>query len=108
MIPVVAKGTIWYDIFSASVLGGVYLVIPLGPMHNELLGGSFNYKLNTPIGVTAGIALGAKAGIGNIIVDIRWCSDLSETVKETGELLYQRNMLSFSMGYEIGLFQRKR
>ena len=108
MIPVAAKGTIWYDIFSASVLGGVYLVIPLGPMHNELLGGSFNYKLNTPIGVTAGIALGAKAGIGNIIVDIRWCSDLSETVKETGELLYQRNMLSFSMGYEIGLFQRKR
>jgi hypothetical protein len=108
MVPVAIKGTIYYDIFSASALAGAYFVIPLGTMRNELLGGDFNYRMPIPLGITAGISLGAKAGIGNIIFDIRWCSDLSQTVTDGGAPVYQRNMLMFSAGYEIGLFERKR
>jgi hypothetical protein len=107
LLPIAVKGTIWYGIFNASALGGIYFTIPLGQMNNELLGGSFNYSVAVPIGITAGVGLGVKAGMGNIILDLRWGSDLSQTIKDSGEQLYQRSMLALSLGYEIGLFQRK-
>ncbi|MDR0599085.1 MAG: hypothetical protein LBG84_03255 [Treponema sp.] len=109
MFPLVVKYTIRKDIFHASVLGGGYFILPLGNMKNDAHGGSFAYSLNLPLGYTLGFSMGIKAGPGSIFFDMRWAADLSEMRRrDTGEVLYKRSMIVFTIGYEMGFFEKKK
>jgi hypothetical protein len=107
MIPLSLKLTIRKPKYFAAVLGGAYLTLPLGEMWNESPGDGFKYSVKPPFGITAGINSGVKAGPGYIFLDIRWNADLGETVKDSGEAIYKRGMVSLSLGYEIGFFTKK-
>jgi hypothetical protein len=108
MFPLTLKATLRRSFMSASILAGAYYVMPMGKMRNQALGGTFDYSLNPPLGYTAGINLGMKAGPGDVFLDIRWAQDLGETLTASGDSVYHRSMVSIALGYELGLFRRKK
>jgi hypothetical protein len=112
MLPLLVKGTLKTDSFFAAALAGVYLTVPLGEMQNRALvpssGGSFSYSVDPPLGYTAGINLGTKAGPGNLFLDLRWAQDIGMTRAKSGETIYRRSMISISIGYELELLRKKK
>ena len=82
-----------------SPLGGIYFNFPLDD--------NVTYEPANLMGYTVGFSFGSKAGAGILYLDLRWASDLGDTIEfATGEG-YRRNMVSISIGYEIGLFNKK-
>jgi hypothetical protein len=107
MFPLLLKATFTRGILYAAALGGVYFTLPLGKMNNKPAG-SFNYSVDPPVGYAVGINLGLKAGPGFLFLDTRLAGDFGKTIRKPGEALYQRSMISFSIGYELGFAARKR
>ena len=108
MVPVMLKASFRREPVFASVLGGVYLNIPLGDMQNEAMGGSFPYVFEFPLGYTVGVSVGTKAGPGRIMLDFRWAQDLSPAIKaSSGEPLFTRSMMIFAISYEFPFFRKK-
>ena len=112
MFPLLLRFTIGRDDLILSPLGGVYYIFPLGDMEFTASGASssFPWTHSVPLGYTLGLAAGVKLGPGNLVFDLRYSGDLSAVELDTaaGTKVYRRNLTSFSLGYEIGLFKRKR
>jgi hypothetical protein len=112
MIPVLAKVTFRPGIFLLAVYGGAYYTLPLGDMQFESDDdGKSSYKFSVPIGVVGGLDLGIKLGPGALFLDARYAADLGNTSISDGKgnlAVYSRQMLSFSLGYEIGIINRKK
>ncbi|GHV95553.1 hypothetical protein AGMMS50293_18730 [Spirochaetia bacterium] len=106
MVPLLFRFNLRKENLMASFLGGIYYIVPLGQMKNDYLGGSFDYKSGLPLGYTAGFNIGMKLGPGFIFLDTRWAADIGAMQSTSGEDLYQRSMVTFNIGYEIGLFTR--
>ena len=108
MLPVSAKFTYRKDSLMTALFAGVYFILPLGSMENTTLGGIFSYGLTMPLGYTAGLNIGMKAGPGHLFLDIRWAADLADTMKPDRTIIYKRSMVSLSVGYEFGLINKNK
>jgi hypothetical protein len=112
MFPLLVRFIIRKNNVTLSPLGGVYYILPVGDMEFSSLGistfSSWNHPL--PLGYTLGLSTGIKLGPGDLFFDLRYSGDLSaaETDDTAGSKLYTRNMVSFTLGYEFGLINRKR
>jgi len=85
-----------------SILAGAYAGF-LGNTKND-----FYFNPNLPLGLTAGIQYGNKAGPGNLFFDVRWAMDLTDTIeKATDDRGFRRHSLSFCFGYEFGFIKKK-
>ena len=109
MVPVTIKASLRKEpLFSASVLGGVYLTFPMSEMQCEQAGNSFSYSFVPPLGYTVGINMGFKAGPGYIFIDVRWAQDFGQMMRDNGDPLFGRSMLILALGYEKGFFSKKK
>jgi TolB-like protein len=90
---------------------GAYYNLPVGDMAFESTSGEESYSFSRPLGVMGGLDLGFKLGPGVLFLDARYGMDLGyTTVSDAGGTLqiYKRDpVLSVSVGYEIGIFNRK-
>jgi hypothetical protein len=107
MLPLLARFSARKGLFSASLLAGIYGIVPLGKMSNTALGGDFDYRASLPLGYTAGVNMGVKLGPGRVFLDIRWAADLGPMVRSDGEEIYRRSMVTFNIGYEWGMITKK-
>ncbi|MDR0450779.1 MAG: hypothetical protein LBH26_05910 [Treponema sp.] len=116
LFPVTIKFPLVFDPYIISPFGGVYMALPLGKMRLDSniatrKIGEFDYDLNGYFGLTAGVDLGIRVGPGILFLDARYSSDLGETIVriDDGSIVsYRRAMLSFSLGYELALLNKKR
>jgi hypothetical protein len=114
MIPVLLKFHINKSPFIISPFGGVYWAIPLGLLKFEttregVASQEYEYTLTGALGITVGINAGLRLGPGILFIDLRYGFDLGKTViyMETARE-YTRSMLSFSLGYELALINKKK
>jgi hypothetical protein len=111
MIPVLARFNMRKGPLVAGVVGGLYFALPLGQMNNDApdpdYGGSYDFKLDLPVGYMAGVNVGMKLGPGWLFLDVRWAADLGETQSDGGAPLYRRSMVMINIGYEMGFFTKK-
>ena len=66
-----------------------------------------------PFGVLGGLDLGIKAGPGAVLLDLRFSSDIEESLINSGTInndpiSYRRMFLTFSLGYKFGMIPRGR
>ena len=94
--------------FSFGVLAGIGFNIPLGAMQAQSdLYGESSYRFSMPAGYVVGANVGFSFGGGRrhtVFSDIRFSGDFAKTLihDNSGTLaLYDRNTLSFSLGYEL-------
>jgi hypothetical protein len=110
MIPVLLKLQGRPDIFKLSIFAGGYYVYRRGKMTYEIDGRKTEYDYEVPFGFLAGLDFGFKMGPGVLFLDARFAMDAGKTsIKDlTGNsfALYQRMMGSFTVGYELGLFEK--
>jgi hypothetical protein len=111
MLPLALKFTFRPGPVLIAPFGGAYFNLPVGDMAFESNDGKESYSFSQSIGVMGGLDLGLKLGPGVLFLDARLAMDLGDTsVSDSGGTLqiYKREpMLSVSMGYEIGIFNRK-
>jgi hypothetical protein len=96
-----------------SPFAGMYFLTPLGKLKasNSLMGisESLAYKASPPVGLVGGLAGAWKAGRGSVIADLRYAIDLGTLRgKDAGIHEFRRSMISFTVGYELGFFTKKR
>jgi hypothetical protein len=112
MFPLLLRFNIRKADVTFSPLGGVYFLLPVGDMEFTAsnVSSSFPWTHSMPLGYTLGLAMGVKLGSGNLIFDLRYSGDMSAAKLDTptGSKVYMRNLMSFTLGYEIGLIKRKR
>jgi hypothetical protein len=112
MIPLILKGTFWFDRFLVEPLAGLYLTVPLSRMTTSAEGdsaytsGKSGYTYSVPLGFTAGADFGVHLGPGTLFLDARYSADFGNAVK-AGDTVYRRSMVSLSMGYRFGFFKKK-
>jgi hypothetical protein len=108
-VPLLLRSNIRKGNLLAGIFGGAYMILPLGQMKNDRMGGSFGYAIDLPLGYTAGVNSGMKLGPGYLFLDIRWAADLGKQIKlESAEPLYQRSMVTFNIGYEFGIIEKQK
>ena len=101
--PVLARYSYRRGTTTLMIVGGVYWDFPLGGMKSDFMYDPYD----PPWGLTGGIGFGNRLGHGYLYLDIRWSSDLTDTIqKDPGYNGYRRNMLSLCLGYEAGLFHK--
>ncbi|WP_148257310.1 outer membrane beta-barrel protein [Treponema primitia] len=111
MLPLLAKFTFYPRLFSFSVFGGAYCSIPLQAMTFRIADSDYEYNYSAPFGLILGGTMGIKLGPGTLFGDIRFATDLQATGLSGpwGDLdVYKRNMLFYSLGYELGFIKRGR
>jgi hypothetical protein len=116
MFPLTVKFPLQFKPFIISPFGGLYLALPLGQMTIESsdtdasnISGSFEYGLTMALGLTLGADFGIQLGPGILFLDLRYSGDLGTTVIQVDSgREYKRGMLSFSIGYELALINKKR
>ncbi|GHV74026.1 hypothetical protein AGMMS49940_13280 [Spirochaetia bacterium] len=105
MIPLMVKGIFRFNRLVVSPFVGPYFTMPLGKMTiNDDKKSAFSVKV--PLGVTAGAELGMHLGPGILFLDTRYAVDFGSTVLANETTVYQRNIVSFSLGYKFGLFKK--
>jgi hypothetical protein len=111
--PLLVKFDFYPGRFKISPFLGLYFLTPLGKLkasnslNDEEL--SLSYRISTPIGLLGGLSGAMKLGPGALIADIRYAADLGDLEAREGEIQqFRRGMISFTMGYELGLFAKKR
>jgi TolB-like protein len=111
MLPVLGKFTWRTGRFLFALYGGAYMTIPLGAMDYESdIDAPGSYQFAVPVGVTGGADFGVKLGPGALFLDARYSHDLGNTSisDDDGTLsVYSRSKASISLGYELGLFNKK-
>ncbi|MDR2403268.1 MAG: outer membrane beta-barrel protein [Spirochaetaceae bacterium] len=114
MIPIVVKFHVNKSPFIISPFGGVYWAIPLGLLKFETTkegeaSQQYEYNLSSALGIAVGLDAGLRLGPGILFVDVRYAFDLGKTMiaMEDGRE-YTRSMLSFSLGYELALLNKKK
>jgi TolB-like protein len=93
-----------------ALFGGAYMTIPMGSMEYNSIGFGDYYEFSVPVGITGGLNFGVKLGPGALFLDARYSRDMGNTSisDDYGTLaVYSRSMVSFSLGYEFGLINRK-
>jgi curli biogenesis system outer membrane secretion channel CsgG len=106
VVPVLAKFHIRPGSFSLSAFGGLYIAPGFGITHKDSFNATENSgSQNLSFGYAAGVSGGYKLGPGVLFADIRWLGDFLKTSTQAvnGDI-YKRNILAFSVGYEIGFF----
>jgi hypothetical protein len=107
--PVLLKFNYKPGIFSTSLYGGAYVILPLD-------GSSYS----PPLGITAGINAGVKLGPGLLYVDFQYGTDIGSkqfhyeaTVQVDGrelfferDVIYKRQMFNLVVGYKFGFLDR--
>ncbi|GHV50160.1 hypothetical protein AGMMS49579_03310 [Spirochaetia bacterium] len=112
MVPLIVKGIFWIDQLVISPLAGVYLAAPLGQMTRKEKNGydeAFDVRYQIPLGWTAGAELGIRLGSSHIVfLDVRYAGDFTAIVRPAvnPKILYQRRMISFSLGYKFDLLMK--
>jgi hypothetical protein len=92
------------EVETAKVQGIQSVLIKRDPVLVSLTGKSAMPRL---VNFVAGGSVGVKIGPGILFADIRYWGDFSGTKIEGSDFTlepYRRSMLSFGIGYEIGLF----
>jgi hypothetical protein len=116
MFPVTLKFPLAFEPYMVTPFGGVYLALPLGQMELETTNttgksGTFEYGLTMALGITVGVDLGMRLGPGVLFLDLRYGGDFGETIIQMDDgttRSYKRAMLSFSIGYELAILNKKR
>jgi TolB-like protein len=114
IIPVLARLTFRPDIFSLSLLAGMYFSTPLGQIEYSDGGNSGNKQNGTVapnLGWVAGANAGMKLGPGTIFIDIRYVSDIKKVkVQSAGGAneIFKLGIAAFGIGYEIGFVNLKK
>jgi hypothetical protein len=116
MIPLTLKFPMAFDPYMVTPFGGIYLALPLGQMSLETSNpngksGVFEYGLTMGLGLTIGVDLGLRLGPGILFLDLRYSGDFGDTIIQMDDgttRSYNRKMLSFSIGYELALLNKKR
>jgi hypothetical protein len=110
--PLTAKLNFYPGKFRISPFFGPYLNLPLGKMkvsssYNE--DESFTYSVSPPLGLLGGISIAYPLGPGTIFADLRYAADLGKPdLRDSGGMeTYRRHMVSLSMGFEFGFFQKR-
>ncbi|MDR1972992.1 MAG: hypothetical protein LBQ46_13855 [Treponema sp.] len=99
--------------FRVSPFLGTYLLVSLGDLEvgNSLGGGKEAYaqRFSLPLGLVGGLNAAMKLGPGMIFTDLRYAADLGRLkIDDQNIQEYRRSMVSFTLGYEFGLFTKKR
>ncbi|MDR0761327.1 MAG: DUF3306 domain-containing protein, partial [Treponema sp.] len=107
-------------IFSTSLYGGGYVILPLDGSTYSSPGG-IPFEIPLGIGITGGINLGVKLGPGLLYMDFQYGIDLSskefhyESTKNVGgqsvpfdkNVIYKRQMFNLVVGYKFGFLNRR-
>jgi hypothetical protein len=111
-VPLLVKYTYMPDKFLISPYMGLYCIFPQGTMNFDPVPPgqpeSLHYAVSPPLGYTAGITLGMNVGKGILFSDLRYSHDFGATRANgpANTYSYSRGMFSFSIGYELGFFDR--
>ena len=95
--------------FAVSLFTGPYFSIPLGKLEYASGDRTDSYNFNVPAGWLVGVAPGIRLGPGALFADIRYGGDFGNTsISDNNGVLsvYSRNMVSFTLGYEVGFIRR--
>jgi hypothetical protein len=109
-LPVMLKMNFRTGPFRLSPLAGFYVFMPLGQarFHESRPGGterSYSYATLLLAGFAAGFEAALPYGPGMIVTGLRYAGDFSALIINNDEKTgYKRNMVSFFVGYEFGLF----
>ncbi|GHV58449.1 hypothetical protein AGMMS49579_26000 [Spirochaetia bacterium] len=108
MVPILLKGTFRPSIFSIGASAGIYFNIPLSVNYQSPSETAYGIGLYHPslLGAMIGADFGIKAGIGIVKLDMRYAFDFGKT-EFMGKDFGTRSMLLFTIGYDIGLKDRK-
>jgi TolB-like protein len=105
MLPILGKLTFRPGIFLIAGFGGVYFTVPFGAMTLDVNGMEYSYSFTGPIGFIGGGNFGIKLGPGTLFLDLRYAGDFSD-IAVYGDwgsrAVYQRSLMSLSLGYEFG------
>jgi hypothetical protein len=112
-IPLIVKWDFYPGSFRFSPFLGAYYLLPLGKLKaSDSLGGgeeSLRYKVTPRLGLVGGLSGAMKLGPGIIFADFRYASDLGEFESRDEPIQeFKRSMLSFTIGYELGFFAKKK
>jgi hypothetical protein len=110
--PLIAKLNFYPGKFRISPFFGSYFVLPLGQMETGSpydADESFNYSVSPPFGLLGGFSIAYPLGPGMIFADLRYAADLGKPdLRDSGGMeTYRRHMVSMSMGFEFGFFQKR-
>jgi hypothetical protein len=96
--------------FFIHLLTGINISYLFGKKETEII--LLNYNLaetkiekvehTSLVGYISGVVFGFRIGPGNLFVDIRINSLLNNYDQNNIEILYNKNLLNFSLGYEFG------
>jgi TolB-like protein len=111
MFPALLKLTFRPATFLVAAFGGVYITMPLGDMQFESdVDESAAYTPSVPLGYLGGVNIGIKLGPGVLFLDARYAAELGGTSINDGKgdlNVFSRGMISLSLGYELGLINKK-
>jgi hypothetical protein len=109
--PFIVKLDFYPGNFRLSPFIGMYYLLPLGKLEasNSLNNdkGSLSYKVSPSAGFLGGLSGAMKFGPGMLIADLRYAADLGDFETADTEL-FKRSMISFTVGYELGFFTKKK
>jgi hypothetical protein len=113
LIPFFAKVTWRPGIFAVNGLAGIYFTLPLSQMEwsDSFYGTSQSGHITSSMGFAAGGSLGVKLGPGILFADVRYMRDFGNTKIEGENFtmdIYNRSLLSFGIGYEIGFINMRK
>jgi hypothetical protein len=112
-IPLIVKWDLYPGGFRFSPFLGTYYLLPLGKLKaSRSFDGdeeSLSYKVTPRLGLLAGLSGAMKLGPGIIFADFRYAADLGEFESRDEPIQeFKRSMLSFTLGYELGFFGKKK
>jgi hypothetical protein len=108
--PLLVKVPIEFGFFDLSLYGGAYLTLPLGRI-DVTTGSSVistaAYKINLPIGFSAGVDLGFLLGPGRLFLDLRYSRNFGMTrIRSASGLQYTKDMIGLTLGYKFILWKQ--
>jgi hypothetical protein len=106
LLPILIRGIFDYRSMTFSGLIGGYISLPLGSIeqNNSFTETNKTVKLDNVFGLMCGVNFGVKIGQGNVLFDVRYAIDFSDTYYNDIDI-YKRSILFFGIGYEIGFIQ---
>jgi hypothetical protein len=108
--PLLVKVPIEFGFFDLSLYGGAYLTLPLGRVDVQtggLVTSTAAYKINLPIGFSAGVDLGYLLGPGRFFLDLRYSRNIGVTkIRSASGLQYTKDMIGLTLGYKFILWKQ--
>ena len=112
-LPLTAKLHFYPGKFRVSPFFGGYIVLPLGRMETGSTRDgdeSLSYSVSPPIGLLGGLCAAYPLEPGMIFLDLRYAADLGKPDLSGGGGIetYGRSAVSLSIGFEFGLFPKRK